>query len=210
MGMLELHSGENVLFPTPYEEDKVVPLILTNLRVVQFTGDKRQEVDARKISFLGRSSRRPLIFFAIFFILTGLPVVGYGAYLYLSVRGMPSFSEQPPAEENPEFEDPGTVRIKAAAFAVAGAIWVALGLLCAKRQKHVVLCRADRRLMKIPVKDKQEQTQVLMTLQACVSGAKAMDEAMAKARAVEEAAKKANPPPKQKTLAIDTGPPKKR
>jgi hypothetical protein len=64
--------------------------------------------------------------------------------------------------------------------------------------------------MKIPVKDKQEQTQVLMTLQACVSGAKAMDEAMAKAKAVEEAAKKANPPPKQKTLAIDTGPPPKK
>ncbi len=174
MGMLELKPGETVLFPAPYEEDQVVPLIVTTLRVLQFTKDKRQELDAKKITFLGRQSNRPLIFLALFFVLTGLPVVGYGAYLYLSVHGMPSFSDQPPAEENPEFEDPGMVRIKGAVIAVLGAIWVAVGLLCGKRQRHVVICRAGKQIMKLVVKDKIAQTQVLMTLQATMASAKLM------------------------------------
>jgi len=128
--MLEIRPGETVLFPAPYEEDKVIPLIVTTQRVVQMTGDKRQELDARKITFLGRQSLRPLIFLGIFFVLVGLPIAGYGAYLYWSVHDMPSFSEQPPAEENPEFEDPGMVRWKALGFGVCGAILAAVGLLC--------------------------------------------------------------------------------
>jgi hypothetical protein len=196
MGMLELKQGETVLFPAPYEEDKFVPVIVTTLRVLQFTkGDKRQELDATKITFLGRQSSRPLIFIAVFFLLTGLPVVGYGAYLYLSVRGMPSFSEQPPAEENPEFEDPGMVRIKGAVIAALGLLWMAAGVLCAKKQRHVVICRAGRQIMKLEVKDKIQQTQVLMTLQATLQTAKLM-------AAQPQNPKPQGPPPEPKKTKI--------
>jgi hypothetical protein len=194
MAMVELKQGETVLFPAPYEEDKVVPLIVTTLRVLQFTKDQRQELDAKKITFLGRQSSRPLIFLALFFILTGLPVVGYGAYLYLSVRGMPSFAEQPPTEENPDFEDPGTVRIKAAIFGVIGLLWMAAGVLCGKRQRHVVVCRAGKQVMKLIVKDKIQQTQVLMTLQSTMQTAKLM--------AAQPAPQPTGPPPEPKKTKI--------
>ena len=170
--MLELKAGETVLFPAPYEEDKVVPLIVTTMRVVQMTGDKRQELDARKITFLARQSLRPFIFLGIFFVLTGLPLLGYGGYLYYTVNGMPSFSEQPPSVDLPAFDDPGMVRWEALAFGVGAALFLGAAFLCVKKQRHLVICRADKRVMKLKVKTKTEQTQVLMTLQATLQTAK--------------------------------------
>lgn len=174
MGMIELRPQENVFFPAPYVEDEPAPLVITSQRVIQFVGDRRQELEASTISFVGRSSLRPLIFLGLFFILTGLPLAGYGAYLWYSVRGMPTFEERPPEEENPDFEDPAITRYKAIGLGAAGLVWAALGVLMAKKQRHQVVCRGGRRLMKIVVKNKTEQTQVMMTLQAMLSAAKTM------------------------------------
>jgi hypothetical protein len=171
MGMVELRSMETVLYPAPYVEDEVVPLLVTNQRVIVF-GQQRHELEAKKITFVGRQSTRPLLFLGLFFLLTGLPVIGYGAYLWISVRGMATFEEQKPAEDMPEFEDPGRVRLKAIGIAVAGILWGGVGFLCARKQRHVVVCRADKRVLKLRVRDKTAQTQVMMTVQAALGGAK--------------------------------------
>ncbi len=171
MGMVDLRPQESVFYPAPYVEDEIVPLIITNQRVIVL-GNNRHELEAKKITFVGRQSSRPLLFLGLFFLLTALPVVGYGAYLWFSVRGMPTFEEQKPAEDVPEFEDPGRVRLKAAVLMLAGVLWGGAGLLLCKKQRHVVVCRADKRVLKLRVKDKTAQTQVMMTVQAVLTTTK--------------------------------------
>jgi hypothetical protein len=200
--MVELRPQESVFYPAPYDENEYTPLIITSQRVLSMEGDKRREMDAGKVTFVGRASSRPLIFFGVFFLLCGLPVLGYGAYLWLSVRGMPTFEEKPPsAGDDPGFEDPAKVRIEAIIFAVVGIILLALGVLLGKRQRHVVVVRGDKKVMKLRVKDKIVQQQVMMTVQAMMNSAKAVPPV---------AAPKAEEKPKEKakTMALPApGPP---
>lgn len=176
MGILALRSQEQVLFPAPYVEDEVVPLIITSQRVVQMGEKGPVELEAGKITFLGRHSNRPFIFLGLFFLFLGLPLLGFGGYLWLSVRGYPGFKEKPPdANVASELVDPDTTRLQAIACGVGGLLLGAIGLLCAKRQRHAVMCRAGKRVLKLKVKDKNAQTQVLMTVQAIVNTFKAQE-----------------------------------
>ncbi|HZQ00116.1 MAG TPA: hypothetical protein VFB13_11290 [Reyranella sp.] len=202
MGMVELRPQESVFFPAPYDENEYTPLIITSQRVLQMEGDKRREMDGGKIGFVGRSSTRPLIFFGLFFLLCGLPVLGYGAYLWISVLGMPTFEEKPPSVEDPGFEDPGKVRIWAIVLAAIGIVLLAIGLLLAKRKRHLVIVRGEKKVMKLKVKDKTAQQQVMMTIQAMMNAAKASAQAAAAAPKPEE-----KPKEKQKTLAMPAPPP---
>lgn len=200
--MVELRPQESVFFPAPYDENEYTPLIITSQRVLQMEGDKRREMDGGKITFVGRSSSRPLIFFGLFFLLCGLPVAGYGVYLWISVLGMPTFEEKPPSVEDPGFEDPGKVRIWAIVFAAIGIVLIAIGLLLAKRKRHLVVVRGEKKVMKLKVKDKTAQQQVMMTIQAMMNAAKATAQAAAAAPKAEE-----KPKEKQKTMALPAPPP---
>jgi hypothetical protein len=199
--MVELRPLENVFFPAPYDENEYTPLIITSQRILQMEGDKRREMEASKVTFVGRSSTRPLIFIGLFFVLCGLPVVGYGAYLWLSVHGMPTFEEKPPTVEDPGFEDPGKVRIEAIIVAAVGIILAAIGLLLAKRQRHIVIVRGEKKAMKLRVKDKIQQQQVMMTVQAMMNAAKAIPAPVAAPKPEEK------PQEKQKTMALPAPPP---
>jgi hypothetical protein len=201
--MVELRPQESVFFPAPYDENEYAPLIITSQRVLQMEGDKRREIDGGKISFVGRSSTRPLIFIGLFFLLSGLPMAGYGAYLWISVLGMPTFEEKPPSVEDPGFEDPGKVRITAIIFAAIGILLIAIGLLLAKRKRHIVIVRGDKKVLKLKVKDKTAQQQVMMTVQAMMQSAKASAQAAAAAPKAED-----KPKEKQKTMAMPAPPPK--
>ena len=53
MAMLELKQGETVLFPAPYEEDKVVPLIVTTLVYTYKSGSTTRWVATRYIGQWG-------------------------------------------------------------------------------------------------------------------------------------------------------------
>src|SRR5262245_15997576 len=96
MGRVELRREETVFFPTPYDENQETPFVITSQRVLHLEGEKRREIEAAQVRFVGPSSSRPLIFLALFFLLCGLPVVGYGVLRWRSVLGMPSFAERPP------------------------------------------------------------------------------------------------------------------
>lgn len=174
MGMLELKPQEAVLFPTPYVEDEVAPIVVTNQRVVAMAKDQRRELDAKKITFVGRQTSRPLLFIGLFFALTALPLVGWAGWQWLQVKGMPSFEEQPPAEEHPDYEDPGAVRLRALLEGVGGAVALIVGAFLVTRKRHVVVCRADKRVLKLRVPDKTVQMQVMMTVQAALQTAKQM------------------------------------
>jgi hypothetical protein len=204
MGMVELRPQESVLFPAPYDENAYTPLVITNQRILQLEGDKRRELDAPKVTFVGRASTRPLIFLGLFFLLCGLPAIGYGGYRWLSVRGMPTFEEKPPALDEPGFEDPGKVRIEAIVYAAVGLGLAALGWFLAKRRRHVVVVRGERKVLKLRVKDKTMQQQVMMTVQAMVNAAKNAPPPAAPPKPEEK--------PKQKTIALPAvpNPPPKR
>jgi hypothetical protein len=203
--MVELRPLENVFFPAPYDENEYTPLIITSQRVLQLEGDKRREMEAKKVTFVGRSSTRPLIFIGLFFVLCGLPVVGYGAYLWLSVHGMPTFEEKSPTVEDPGFEDPGKVRIEAIICAAVGIVLAAIGLFLAKRQRHIVIVRGEKRAMKLRVKDKIQQQQVMMTVQAMMNAAKAIPAPVQAPKPEEKPEEK--PTEKQKTMALPAPPP---
>ena len=87
--MLHILAADPVEHVLPHDLVRLGPLVITNQRVIVF-GKSRHELDAEKITFVGRQSSRPLIYIGLFFLLTALPVVGYGAYLWISVRGMPT------------------------------------------------------------------------------------------------------------------------
>jgi|GEM_PF-2853800 len=192
MASIVLKPEESVLYPAPYEEDAVFPVVITTKRVIQTIVDKKQdkrvEMEIEKITFVGRAQKRPRLVpgLALFFL--GFPLVLLGAYWWYSVNGMPSFEEQPPSMENSEMEDPMSVRIKAIIAAAAGVLLCGGGFLLGKKQNHTVVCKAGKRALKLPVADKQAQTQVVMTLQSSVSSAKATTKAAAQVAAAQAAA----------------------
>ncbi len=169
---IQLQSGEQVIFPAPYVPTEPALTLITTNRVINFGDEGRVEMDLGKVSFTGKLSGRPLLVLGIVLALLGLPLVGWGAYQYNSVKGMPTFEEQPPPP-GVDAVDPADVRIRAVIFAVFGALFVGAGYLCAKRIRYLILCRGDGKMMKIKAKDEMQQTQILMTLQAMVQGAKA-------------------------------------
>ncbi len=189
MGSIALKPDETVFYPAPYVEDEVYPVVITTKRVLQTLNDKKQdkrvEMEVEKITFVGRSQKRPRLVIGIGMVFIGLPLVLLGAYWWYTVHGMPTFDEQPPSMENSDMEDPFTVRIKAVAVAAAGALLCIGGYLLGKKQTFAVICRGGKRALKLPVADKQQQTQVVMTLQGAVSSAKATTKATAAAAAAQ-------------------------
>lgn len=174
---LQLKPGESVIFPAPYVPTEPALTLVTTTRIVNFGDEGRIEMDLSKVSFTGKLSTRPLLVLGIILALIGAPLVLYGAYNWNRVKGMPTFEEQPPPP-GIEAEDPADVRIKAVIFAVVGALFVGAAYLSAKKIRWLVLCRGDGKMMRIIVKDEMQQTQLLMTLQAMVQGAKAASAAM--------------------------------
>ena len=203
MGSIVLKPDETVFYPAPFVEDEVYPVVITTKRVLQTIVDKKQdkrvEMDVEKVTFVGRSQKRPRLVIGIGMIFIGLPLVILGAYWWYTVHGMPTFDEQPPSMENSDMEDPMTVRIKAVAVAAAGAILCIGGFLLGKKQTFAVVCRGPKRNMRLPVADKQQQTQLVMTLQAAMSSAKSQN----KAAAAQAAAQAAN----AAAMAAATAPP---
>src|SRR5260221_553531 len=110
---IELKKGENVFYPAPYVPSEAAMLIVTDKRIVYFGDQGRQEMEANKVSFVGRPSGRPFLTMCIVFALIGAPLLGYAANRWFGVIGedvpvkeLKSFAEQPPITEDPGIEDP--------------------------------------------------------------------------------------------------------
>jgi len=170
---LQLLPNEQVIFPAPYVPTEPALTLITTGRIINFGDEGRVEMPLGKVGFTGKLTGRPLLVLGIVLALLGAPFVLYGAYEWYSVRGMPTHEEQPPPP-GVETIDPFDVRVKAVIFAAIGAILIGAGYLSGKRIRYLVLVRGDGKMMKVKAKDEIQQTQILMTLQAMVQGAKAM------------------------------------
>lgn len=168
---IQLQPNETVLFPAPYVPTDPALTIITTNRIVNFGDDGRVEVPMSKVTFSGKITGRPFLVIGIILALFGAPFVVYGALQWNSVRGLPTFEEQPPPP-GVEATDPADVRIKAVIFAVFGALFIGGGYLCVKKIRYLVMCRGDGKMIKLKVKDEMQQNQVLMTIQAMLNAAK--------------------------------------
>jgi hypothetical protein len=185
---IELKKGENVFFPAPYVPSEPALIIVTDQRVVYFGAEGRQELDARKVSFVGRLTSRPFLVFCIVAALIGIPVAGYGAWLWYSVKDMKTFAESPPMTEEVDYEDPAITRIKALALAAVGGGLAVGAWFLIKKKRYVVICRGDDQLVRMRVKDELAQTQIVMTIQAMQKTVQAMQKPAAPAPAAKPSA----------------------
>ena len=186
---IELKKGENVFYPAPYVPSEPALLVVTDQRIVYFGAEGRQEMDSKKISFVGRLSGRPYLAICIVMALLGAPIALYAANEWFGVVGdvaavkdMKNFSDQTITEDTGA-EDPLYIKIKTAAMALVGAGLCFAAWKLVRKKRYTVIVRSTDGLMKVIVPDEMKQTQVAMTLQAMQNTAKAMKDAAAKAPA---------------------------
>jgi hypothetical protein len=171
---IELKKGENVFYPAPYVPSEPAMIVITDKRVVYFGAEGRQEVAADKVSFVGRTSGRPFLVACIIMVLVGLPLAGWGAWMWYSVKDMKTFAESPPITEEVDYEDPAITRIKAIVIGGVGALLVAGAYFLIKKKRYIVMIRAGQELVRMIVPDEMKQTQILMTIEAMQKTVKAM------------------------------------
>ena len=100
-----LRPQETAFFPAPFVDTEVHMLVITNQRVVQFSDDGKQEMEAREVSFVARTSERPLLLAGMIALLVGLPMLVIGVYLLVTagpialpaVPGVPAVPGAPAA-----------------------------------------------------------------------------------------------------------------
>ena len=98
-----LRPQESVFFPQPFVETEVHMLVISNQRVVQFSDEGKQEMEAREVNFVGRVSERPLVLPGLIALLVGVPMVIIGIYLIVTagpltlpqVPGVPALPGMP-------------------------------------------------------------------------------------------------------------------
>lgn len=84
-----LRPQETAFYPQPFIETEVHMLVITNQRVVQFSDEGRQEIEAREVSFVGRVSERPLLIAGVIAVILGLPLLLFGVYQFVSAGPLP-------------------------------------------------------------------------------------------------------------------------
>jgi hypothetical protein len=178
MGVVNLKADEQVMFPAPYEEGAVYPVIVTTQRVLSMP-DKgpQREVATSEISFVGRLTKRPLLFPGLALLLIGLPLLIWGLIELYNTKDLSSEDGDAIVAESDTVESTTHKRIVAGGLGVLGLLFGAGGVFMASRQKFSVQVRAGKKQLKLPVEDKMAQTQLLMTTQAAVNGAKAQAKA---------------------------------
>ena len=183
---IELKKGENVYYPAPYVPSEPALLIVTDSRIVYFGSEGRQEMESKKVSFVGRLSNRPYLILCVVLTLIGVPTFLYAANEWFgaigdtpAVKDMKNFSDQTITEDTGN-EDPLYTKIKVLAMGAFGAGLCFVAFKLVKKKRWIVVLRAGQDLMKVIVPDEMKQTQVVMTIQAMQQSAKAMADAKAK------------------------------
>jgi hypothetical protein len=184
---IELKKGENVFFPAPYVPSEPALLLVTDQRIINFGADGREEMETKKISFVGRSSGRPFLVACIIMALIGLPILLYAANEWFGVIGdtaavkdMKNFSDQTITEDTGG-EDPLYTKIKVLAMAAVGAGLCAAAWFLIKKKRYIVTVRGGDQLMKMQVPDEIKQTTVVQIINSLQQAAKAMKDAKEKA-----------------------------
>src|SRR5438128_263642 len=119
---IELKKGENVYFPAPYVPSEPALLLVTDQRIIYFGQEGREEMEAKKVSFVGRLQGRPYIWLCVVMALVGAPLFLYAANNWFgaigdvpAVKDMKNFSDQTITEDTGG-EDPLITKIKTLAM----------------------------------------------------------------------------------------------
>jgi hypothetical protein len=194
-----LKPDENAIYPAPFEEGKFYPLVITSQRVIQaFTDGRVVEIEGKNLKYLARGVNSTLLTIAVVLILIALPFGGCGLYKWNSVSNYPQapmrkvvekptgycvYGEDkacihPSKQELAAYNEMKDNRVQAIVFVLLAAAAAGVAYLLLKKRLTVV-CGGQKRRLVMPMKDKMQQTQVMMTLQAVQSAAKAAAAAQA-------------------------------
>jgi hypothetical protein len=193
---LQLRQHESVLYPMPYLEEEAHPFVVTNQRLVQTMKGRQRELYTENIASVTRGHARPLFPFGLALLVFGVGALVAGAFLVFSVWGMKAAPItslwQPPPEGPPEGADPAELpppaeedadpqaketdlawqgevlrtRLAGQGLLMLGVFFAGGGLKLVKRRRFFVLCHAPGGVMKVRVESENQQTQILMTVQA--------------------------------------------
>jgi hypothetical protein len=182
VGTFQLRPTENILHPNPYVEDEPHPLIVTTMRVFYTGSGKKQELDATKITYSGKSNDPQKMKVIVMLVILALPFAIFGVYKYAVYRNLPL--GPPPSVKGvadkayspAEYAQFNSNKTNFYLGLVVGAFGVALGggaYLLYKRRLTVVIGGAGM-IMRIGVKNAMEQDKILTMVGAAQTAAKAM------------------------------------
>jgi hypothetical protein len=193
---LPLRPNEQVVYPQPYEEAKYNPLVVSTERLFQInqTGGILQ-TDIKTITGVGRGVDTRIVGICALLILLGLPLAIYGLVTW---RGADKALADPAFKEGcPKVTRTSSVKVKqeakrcenAKSSSIKGIVFIAIGGLCGVgafflfKKRLTVIVGVSGRIATFKAKDKNQQSQMLMTIQSMVNSAKQTAATMAAAQA---------------------------
>ncbi len=186
-----LRPNESIVYPQPFEDTQFNPIVITSERTTQVneTGGMLH-LENKNIGGVVRANNTRILAAAVLLAFIGAPLVIIGVVKWKSS----SAALSKPAPKKPKagasrkekadyekYQDAKAARFPAYFLVPLGALFIGGGYLLFKKRFQVV-CGGGGLIITIPVKDKNQQTQVLMTIQAVVNSAKQQAASMALAQ----------------------------
>jgi hypothetical protein len=176
-----LRPNESIVYPQPYEDTVFNPLVITNERTTQINEQGGMlHLENKNVGGVVRANNTRILAAAVMLALIGVPLVIIGAVKWKSssdVLSKPAPKKPKPGASRKEkadyerYKDAKAARFPAYFLIPMGALFIGGGYLLFKKRFQVV-CGGGGLILTIAVKDKMQQTQVLMTVQAVVNAAK--------------------------------------
>lgn len=197
---IQLRPNESIVYPQPYEPSQHNPLIITNERLIQVNEvGGILNLDNKAVTGVGRGMDQRIFLICALLMMIGLPLAIYGAYNYKTADDVLSKYKEPPKPKlkmATSKEKADIARYKAAksdknmsyVFMGFGVLFGA-GAYFLFKKRFTVIIGAMNRTQTVKVKDKMQQSQIIMTIQAVVNSAKQT--------AASLAAAQAKPPPRR-------------
>lgn len=180
---IQLGPNESIVYPQPYEPSQYNPLIITNDRLIQVNEmGGVLNMDNKLVTGVGRGMDQRIVFICVLLAMIALPLAIYGIYSYKSADDVLAKYKEPPKPKlktaTPK-EKAEIARYKAAksdktmsyVFMGIGALFGAATYFAWKKRFTVIIGGAGR-TQTVKVKDKNQQSQIIMTIQAVVNSAK--------------------------------------
>lgn len=195
-----LRPNESIVYPQPYEDSVFNPIVITSERTTQVNESGGMlHLENKNVGGVVRANNSRILAAAVLLAFIGAPLVIIAVVKYKSTDKVLS----KPAPKKPKvgasrkekldyeaYQKAKSRRFPAYILGPLGVLCIAGGYLIFKKRFQVVVGGGGL-ILTIPVKDKMQQTQVLMTIQAVVNSAKQQAASMAAAQAAQR------PPPRR-------------
>jgi hypothetical protein len=190
-----LRQNESIVYPQPFEDSQFNPIVITSERTTQINESGAMlHLENKNVGGVVRANNSRILAAAVLLALIGAPLVIIGVVKYKSASDVLSKpapkKPKPGASRKEKSEYDAYQRAKSGRFPAfilvpLGALFIGGGYLLFKKRFQVIVGGGGL-ILTIPVKDKNVQTQVLMTIQAVVNSAKQQAATMAAAQAAQQ------------------------